>query len=112
MGNLKFIAYVRPDGFPEIVPALQLQPWDRQRLIFSASPYQAELKAIPAGTPLAVFGLSLDMEDVLLRGEFKGIHRMAGIACGVVDVNWIYNSMPPTPQQIYPEQQLEAVTQF
>jgi hypothetical protein len=112
LGNLKFAAYVRPDGYPEIIPVLQLQPLDRQRLVFTPSPYAADLAAIPQGTTLAVFGMSLDMEDVLLRGQYLGIRRVAGISCGVADINWIYNPMPPKPQRIYPELPIEAVQEF
>jgi len=112
LGNLKFVAYTRPDGYPEIIPVLQLQPLDRQRVVFAAWPYAADLAAIPQEAVLAVFGLSLEMEDVLLRGQFKGVHRVAGIPCGVVDVNWVYNPMPPKPQQIYPDMPLEAVRDF
>jgi hypothetical protein len=112
IGNLKFIAYIRPDGYPEIIPVLQLQPLDRQRVVFAASPYSADLAAIPSGVSVAVFCLSLDMEDVLMRGLYQGIHHIAGIPCGVVDVNWVYNSMPPKPMQIYPELPLQAVEEF
>jgi hypothetical protein len=112
LGNLKFLAYIRTDGYPEIIPVLQLQPLDRQRVVFAASPYTADLAAIPQGASLAVFGMTLDMEDVLLRGEYQGLHRIAGIPCGVVDINWVYNSMPPKPMQIYPEVPLEAVGEF
>jgi hypothetical protein len=112
LGNLKFIAYIRQDGYPEIIPVLQLQPLDRQRVVFAASPYAADLAAIPAGVSAAVFCLSLDMEDVLMRGQYQGIHRIAGIPCGVVDIDWVYNSMPPKPMQIYPELALQAVKEF
>lgn len=112
LGNLKFVAYVRTDSYPEIIPVLQLQPLDRQRVVFAASPYAADLAAIPKEAALAVFGMSLDMEDVLLRGQFLGIRRIAGISCGVVDVDWVYNPMPPKPQQIYPDVPLEAVREF
>lgn len=112
LGNLKFVAYVRPDGYPEIVPVLQLQPLDRQRVVFAASPYTADLAAIPQSASVAVFGMSLDMEDVLLRGKYHGIRRIAGIPCGVVDINWVYNPMPPKPMQIYPEVILEPVQDF
>lgn len=112
VGNLKFLSYVHPDGYPEIVPVLQMQPLDRQRIVFAAAPYSAELRAIPKNAPAAVFGLTLDMEDVLLRGIYQGIKRIGGVPCGVVDVDWVYNSMPPNPQQIYPEVPLEAVRDF
>jgi len=29
-----------------------------------------------------------------------------------VDINWVYNSMPPKPGQIYPVQKLRAVVNF
>ena len=51
---------------------------------------------------MAVFGMSFSMEDVLLRGTFIGVQRVGGMQCGVVEVDWVYNSMPPVPQQIYP----------
>jgi hypothetical protein len=56
--------------------------------------------------------MSLDMVDVLMRGEFQGLQRMAGVRCGSIGVNWVYNPMPPKPQQIYPPVALEAVTAF
>ncbi len=112
LGNLKFVAFVRADGYPEIIPVLQLQPLDRQRVVFAASPYSAALRVIPSSSSVALFGMTLDMEDVLLRGRYQGIHRIGGISSGVVDVNWVYNPMPPKPQQIYPEVLLEAVREF
>ncbi len=56
--------------------------------------------------------MSLSMKDVLMRGVFEGIRRVGGFRCGVVGVDWVYNSMPPVPQQIYPPLDLEPVTSF
>ncbi|HTX89819.1 MAG TPA: pyridoxamine 5'-phosphate oxidase family protein [Anaerolineales bacterium] len=110
--NLKFLSYVDADGYPVIIPAIQTQGLDRQRLVFSTSVYTDELRAIPSGTPLAVFSMALTMEDVLLRGTFQGIRRMAGIDAGVVSVDWVYNPMPPVPGQVYPALDLEPVSSF
>jgi hypothetical protein len=110
--NLKFLGYIGADGFPILLPVIQARPWGTERVIFSTGAYGDELSAIPAGVPLAIFGMSFDMEDVLLRGVYSGIHRVGGMNCGVVDINWAYNSMPPTPQQIYPPVKVEAVTKF
>jgi hypothetical protein len=55
-------------------------------------------------------GLALSMEDVVLRGEFEGIHRQGMVQCGRIMVDWIYNSMPPAPGQIYPPKSLEPVS--
>ena len=112
MSNLKFLAYLGPDGYPEIIPLIQAQSLDSEHVIFAASVYRDELQAIPVGATVAVFGMTLDMEDVLLRGAFQGIRRGGGLRCGIVRVNWVYNSMPPKPQQIYPAIDVEPVTSF
>ncbi|OGN91069.1 MAG: hypothetical protein A2Y88_01970 [Chloroflexi bacterium RBG_13_48_10] len=110
--NLKFLSYVSTDGFPVIIPAIQTQSLDSQHVLFSSSVYAEELKAIPPGIPLAVFNMALTMEDVLLRGKYLGIQRVGGLKAGVVDVDWVYNPMPPVPGQVYPPVELKAVKQF
>ena len=110
--NLKFLSYVGEDGYPVIIPAIQTQSLDAEHVLFSTSIYTDELLAIPTGVDLAVFSMALTMEDVLLRGKYQGIHRVGGVRAGVVDVNWIYNPMPPVPGQIYPALELKAVEQF
>jgi len=112
MDNLKFLSYVGADGYPFIIPAIQAQCLDSQRVVFSTSVYTDELDLIPAGVPLAVHSLALTMEDVLLRGVYQGIRRLGGIRTGVVDVDWVYNPMPPVPGQVYPPVELKAVNIF
>jgi hypothetical protein len=112
MTCLKFLSYIDEDGFPLIIPAIQAQALDPEHVIFAASPYAEEMKRIPIDCDLAVFGLALTMEDVLLRGKFEGWKRHNGIVCGSVKINWVYNPMPPTPMQVYPEIPLRAVTEF
>ncbi len=112
LDNLKFIAWVGADGYPLIIPAIQTQCLDGQHIIFSTSVYSSELKAIPTGTDLAVFSMALTMEDVLLRGKYLGMRRMAGIKAGVIKVDWVYNPMPPVAGQIYPPVKVQAVEKF
>ena len=112
LDNLKFIAWVGEDGYPSIIPAIQSQSLDRQHILFSTSVYADELKAIPTGADVAVFSMALTMEDVLLRGKYLGIRRLAGIKAGVVKVDWVYNPMPPVPGQIYPPVKLQTVEKF
>jgi hypothetical protein len=112
MGNLKFAAYVAPDGYPRVVPVLQAQAGSRDRILFSPLAYGDELEAIPAGACLAVFGVTLKMEDVLMRGTYAGIRRICGIRCGQLEVDWVYNSMPPVPGQVYPPSECSAVRVF
>ena len=112
LDNLKFLAYVGDDGYPVIIPVIQAQALDTERVIFAAGAFGDELRAIPSGVSLAVFGMTLDMEDVLLRGTFEGVRRIAGIPCGTVAVDWVYSPMPPKPEQIYPAVPLEPVRVF
>ena len=112
LDNLKFLAYVAADGYPVVIPAIQAQAAGGEYIIFSSGAFGADLEAIPEGVTVAVFGMSLQMEDVLMRGEYQGIRRLGGVRCGSVRVDWVYNPMPPKPQQIYPPIALEAVTTF
>jgi Pyridoxamine 5'-phosphate oxidase len=112
MGNLKFASFVAADGYPRIIPILQAQAASPDRVIFSPSIYGRDIDEIPAGAALAIFGMTLKMEDVLLRGRYAGIQRCGGIRCGVAEIDWVYNSMPPVPGQIYPRPELETVRDF
>jgi len=109
LDQLKFLAYVDADGYPLIVPAIQAQCLDAQHVLFSTAAYCSELERIPAGASLALFGLSLSMEDVLLRGRYLGLRRVAGVRAGLLEVEWVYNSLPPVPGQVYPPVPLQAV---
>jgi Pyridoxamine 5'-phosphate oxidase len=110
--NLKFLSYIGADGFPVIIPAIQAQNLDSRHVLFSTSVFPEELKAIPTGAPLAVFGMALTMEDVLLRGKYLGMRRTGGVTSGMVEVDWIYNPMPPVAGQVYPPVELKPITQF
>jgi len=112
LDSLKFLAYVGDDGFPVIVPLLQCQAADSGRLAFSIFAYTDELLLLAPGKAVAVFGLTMDMEDVLTRGRFLGYKRSRGVTLGAVDIEWVYNSMPPMPGQVYPAKALEAIVDF
>jgi hypothetical protein len=112
MDALKFLAYVDTDGYPAIIPVIQAQAWSSGGVIFSTTAFGDELAAIPVGKPVAILGMALSMEDVLVRGPFGGLGRIGGVRCGTVQVEWVYNSMPPVPQQIYPPVALERVRDF
>jgi len=109
---IKFISYIGRDGFPAIIPLIQCQAADSRRLAFSPFAYAEELKDITPGSTVAVFGLTMDMEDILVRGTFTGINKYRGASLGLVDINWVYNSMPPLHGQIYPEIALTPVVNF
>ncbi len=112
LDTLKFLSYVAEDGFPVIIPLLQCQAADSHRLVFHPGTYSDELLSIKEGTAVAVFGLTLAMQDVLVRGKFQGFKRMQGVKLGRVDIDWVYNSMPPLAGQIYPPVEIKAVEAF
>jgi len=112
LDNLKYLGYVGEDGYPVIIPLIQAQAMDSEHLAFSIGAFGNEISEIPAGKDIAVFGMALTMEDVLVRGKFLGVQKLAGLKCGVAQVNWVYNSMPPKPMQIYPEVELKPVLDF
>lgn len=112
MDSLKFIAYIGEDGFPVIIPVVQCQAADSTRLAFSPGAYKEEILNIPTGTQVAVFAITMGMEDVLIRGIYTGIQRFRCMSLGIVDIEWVYNSMPPCHGQIYPEVELNPVVNF
>lgn len=109
---LKFFAFVGPDGFPVIFPLIQCQAADSRRLAFVPGVARSDLEPVPSGTPVAVFGITMAMEDVLVRGRYNGVRRVGLNRLGTVDIDWVYNSMPPCHGQIYPEVPLKPVVEF
>ena len=109
---LKFMAFVGPDGFPVLIPVVQCQAADSRRLVFSPYAFAEELEALPKGETVAVFAINMKMEDVLIRGTFLGYERRRLLNVGLIDIEWVYNSMPPAHGQIYPEVELKPVVDF
>jgi len=112
LSALKFISYIKQDGYPAIIPLIQCQAADSRRLVFSPIAYRKELKAIPKGSTVAVYCLNMSMENVLVRGQFLGFNSYHAISLGGIDLDYVYNSMPPKHGQIYPPKELNAVSNF
>jgi hypothetical protein len=110
--GLKFLAYIDPQGYPVVFPIIQAQSANHSQILFSTSVFPEYLHAIPAGARVAIYGMALTMETVLTRGTFRGLERRMGVLSGLVDIDWVYNSMPPVAGQIYPSLPLETVKEF
>lgn len=108
MDTLKFISYIDLEGYPRIIPIIQAQAVSSNRIVLSDNPYKLELDKIHENSRVAIFGLNLDMENVLLKGVFSGFKK--GIA--TFDIDRVYNSMPPKQGYIYPPVKKEAVKEF
>ena len=112
LASLKFLSYIGDDGYPTIIPVIQSRTSDSTRLVFSGGVFSEELDSIPEGSNVAVFCMNFGIEDVLIRGTFKGLKRSMGIKLGEIDIEWVYNSMPPALGQIYPPVELKPCTNF
>lgn len=112
LNSLKFLSFIGKDGYPVIIPLLQCQSAGSTRVVFTTGAYRSELNNIELDSVMAVFGMTLEMEDVLVRGKFAGYKRYKGIKLGIIDIDWVYNSMPPLAGQIYPEVELKKVGNF
>ena len=103
--TLKFLAYVDKDGYPKIVPIIQAQTASSSRLVFTKAPYSALLSDLKEGARVNVYGMSLDMEVVLVKGNY---HKGKLGLC-YVEIDKVYNCAPPKPGYIYPDLSNEAV---
>ncbi|MBI9091704.1 MAG: hypothetical protein JEZ12_21045 [Desulfobacterium sp.] len=108
--TMKFLSFMGSDGFPCLVPFVPCMSIDSRQLVFPAKALGNHSMGI--NTPIAVFCLKNTMESVLVRGKFLGTKRVLGKTMGILDLDWVYNSMPPNAGQIYPEKPLKPVTSF
>ena len=112
LDSIKFLSFIGDDGYPVIIPAIQSQAADSSRLAFHPGAFGDELAMLKPGMTISVFCLTMQMEDVLVRGIFNGYCRYRGVNLGTIDIDWVYNSMPPNHGQIYPPVPLERVVNF
>ncbi len=104
--TMKFLSWVGVDGYPTIVPVVPCRAAGRNRLLIAPTVYNRELTDLGPGRVIAAFALNRQMESVLVRGILRerfGLVRL-------IDIDWVYNSMPPKHGQIYPQESLRPVT--
>ena len=92
----KFLCYANADGALTILPVVQACNAGTDRIVISAA---KELAQIPSGAKVAVYALNLKMQNVLVKGVFARLGR--GYA---VDIQLVYNAMPPTSGYVYPKE--------
>ena len=112
LDSLTFLSYLGEDKFPVIIPVIQCQAADSRRLSFSPLAFHEELSRLKTTSQVAVFCMSLKMQSVMVRGTFTGFRSSRFINIGNVDIEWVYNSMPPNHDQIYPPVELKPVVDF
>ncbi|MFH2116858.1 MAG: hypothetical protein ABII85_02305 [Bacillota bacterium] len=100
MDTLKFLAYIDKSGYPQIIPVIQGQSVGSSRFVITNEPYKERLNTLEKGQKIAIFAFSMTMESVLLKGTFSGFQDTR---YGYLDIERVYNSMPPVHGYIYPE---------
>jgi len=110
--TLKFLSVTGPDKYPVLIPFVSCMTAGSKRLVFPARLLDGFPDRIENNMDMAVFALKTSLESVLVRGKFIGVKQVLGIGTGMIDLNWVYNSMPPNAGQIYPEKGLQPVTSF
>ncbi len=99
LDTLKFIAHIGETGFPTLVAGVPAAALGNSAVVFAPLGGDGELFRFSEGQSLALFALNLKMQSVLIQGTF-GHYRRAGL--GVIEVDRVYNPMPPLPGYIYP----------
>lgn len=107
-GTLSFLGFTDPDGYPRILPVIQAMSVSNNRILLTAAPYKGLAEGLKDGDPASIFAANLDMEAVLLKGRY---HKLAG-GLAAVDVDRVYNCMPPIHRYIYPPTPWQTVTEF
>jgi hypothetical protein len=111
---VRVISYIDlEDNYPLMIPCLQLQAADHNRLVFPLTVAKDDLLKIPQDSKVAVFGMNFDFANQVVKGTFTGFRKYRGIKFGVIEIEEIYNGAPPLIGKIYPEiQTLPKVTEF
>ncbi len=110
--TLKFLCWIDGDGYPRLIPAVGAAPAGSSRVVVSAMGHRGDLLDLEPGRPVALFALNLQMESVLLRGRLGAFRGPYGLELAPLDIEQVYNSMPPKQGLVWPQQPLEPVRSF
>lgn len=104
LDSLKFLCFADEDGRLVIFPVVQASAAGTDRVVFTRFPFHNAFEAIPDGAKAAVLCVNLSMESVLVKGVYHP---------GRLDIERVYNSMPPKMEYIYPRADtMQPVTEF
>jgi uncharacterized pyridoxamine 5'-phosphate oxidase family protein len=101
--TLKFASYVGEDGHPCIIPGVAACTAGSGRVVVACPNGDPAAASLPDGADVAVFALDRELHSVLLRGRATNRRSVAGVTMSALDIDWVYNSMPPKHGQIYPQ---------
>ena len=100
--TLKFISWVQEDGYPAVLPVIEAQAADSATLSIPAGPYAKQAAGLKPGAAVAVNGMNPEMVGTLVKGSFEGFKPTILGRMGKLNIQRVYNSLPPKPGYIYP----------
>lgn len=100
--TLKFLSWIDEDGIPEILPVIEAQASDSKTIIIPAKPYAQRAGNLAVGAPIAINGLNMEMVGTLVKGGFNGFKASPAGRTGRMNIERVYNSLPPKAGYIYP----------
>lgn len=106
LDTLLFLSYIDQDHHPVIVPIIQAQSAGSSRIVFKNAPFLELLSPLVKNQRIAILAFSMSMETVLLKGWFSGFDVKG---YGYMEIERVYNSMPPVHGYVYPEVPIETV---
>lgn len=105
LDGMKFLGCFDKTGKPWIIPIIQATHAGTDRVAFASTPFGDEIKNVKIGSKVAVLAVNMELQSVLVKGRYS--------KKGVVDIERVYNSMPPKMGYIYPRaEKPETITEF
>ncbi|MHA1972469.1 MAG: hypothetical protein ACTSW1_05740 [Candidatus Hodarchaeales archaeon] len=116
VANAKVLAFIDTDGYPIIIPVFGLAAPDKHRLVFPLTQFKDELTSVIPNSKVATYVIvsaGMELTSIHVNGTLKGFKKARGVTYGIIDIDEVYNSMPPLHGVIYPKRQIRPkVTDF
>jgi hypothetical protein len=110
LAALSFLSWIDAEGDPRIVPVAQARSAGSGRIVFTPGPYGRDLVPAPDGAMASIFSFNVSMESLLTMGTYRAPRRAARL--GILEIEEVYNPMPPIPGRVWPVPALEPVREF
>lgn len=107
LDGLKFMSFVRADGWPEMAPIVAAASAGPGGLVV-ASTTLTDTPPAP-GSRVAVFAMNLALESVMVRGVIGRFVGIGPLKVANIEIEAVYNSMPPKASFIWPKEPLRPV---
>lgn len=108
LDGLKFLAIQGPEGWPEVLPMVAAASAGPGRVLVAGTTVPRRSRPVP-GTPAALLAMNLAMESVLIRGSLGAFRGAGPLGAAVMEVEEVYNTMPPKAGPVWPPPPLEPV---